>query len=745
MSNINPQSGHQQDAFQNEHLSGLIERITFHSEESGFCVLQVKVKGRSDLVTVVGVLPEVRAGEWIEAEGKWIISRDYGQQFKADILHTIVPTTVEGIEKYLASGLIKGIGPVYAHRLVKHFGLQVLKIIDQQPDRLREVEGIGPTRQEKIKTAWADQRAIRQIMLFLHGHGVGTSRAFRIYKTYGQDSIQKVQQDPYCLARDIRGIGFKTADKIAESLGIGKESDIRARAGVEYVLQELTDEGHCGYPEDELIQAAIKVLEIPEAIIQKAINDVLAEGRVVLHERNEQSPLIFLAGLDRAEQELTKSLIALLKGTHPCPSFDIEKAIVWVEGKVGLTLAPQQREAIRMAVSQKVQVITGGPGVGKTSLINSLVKIFRAKNLNVVLAAPTGRAARRMSEVTGLEAKTIHRLLEFDPNTQGFKHHAGNPLEGDVFVIDETSMVDVMLAFQLVRAIPSSASLIWVGDVDQLPSVGPGNVLSDMIDSGMIPVIRLTEVFRQAAASAIVSNAHRVNQGQMPVFPRKKVVSPNDTDFYFIQADDPEKAVELIQRLVTQAIPERFGFDRFEDIQVLTPMQRGILGNRNLNTTLQASLNPSGPFVERFGWTFRIGDKVMQMVNNYDKDVFNGDIGRIKSLNPEDQELTVQYDTRQVVYDFNELDELVLAYSATVHKSQGSEYPAVVLALHIQHYNLLQRNLLYTAITRSRKLVVLVGSIKAMAMAVKRTESHRRVTLLKDRLCQLKETTSDSQ
>lgn len=717
-------------------LSGLIERVTYHNEESGFCVLRLKARGHRDLITVVGTMPEVRAGEWIEAQGRWTVERDYGQQFRAEILRTTAPNTLEGMEKYLASGLIKGIGPAFAGRLVKHFGQQVLDTIEHNPGRLTEVEGIGKVRQEKITTAWQEQRIIREIMVFLHSHGVSTSRAFRIYKTYGKDAIDKVRADPYHLARDIHGIGFKSADKIAESLGIGKQSDLRARAGVEYVLQQLTDEGHCGCDRQKLTNTAVKMLEIPPAIVESALDYLLEEHRVVQYNIQDSPVLIYLAGLDYAEQQLAASLIRLSQGRRPCPEIELGKAIPWVEEKVGLQLAPQQREALEMAVRHKVMVITGGPGVGKTTLVNAICQIMRAKKLNVVLAAPTGRAAKRLTEATSLNAKTIHRLLEFDPSTFGFKHDAKKPLEGDLFIIDETSMLDVVLAYQLIRAIPKEAALILVGDVDQLPSVGPGCVLRDVIESGILPVCRLTEVFRQAAQSAIVTNAHKINQGQMPHFPKGKVESPEKTDFYFIEADEPEKVVDLVLRLIAQSIPERFGLDPFEDIQLLTPMQKALLGSRNLNLVLQQALNPHGSAIERYGWTFRIGDKVMQTVNNYDKDIFNGDIGRIIKLDEIEQEVTIRFDERQVVYEFNKLDEVVLSYATTVHKSQGSEYPAVVLPIHTQHYALLQRNLLYTAITRGRKLVVLVGSWKAVSMAVKRVESKKRVTLLKVRLRQ---------
>ena len=720
-----------------EQVSGLVERVTFHSEESGFCVLRVKVRGHRDPTTVVGTLPEVRAGEYIQAQGRWTINKEYGQQFQAGILKTTPPNTAEGIEKYLASGLIKGIGPVLACRLVKAFKERVFEIIDHDPDNLTTVEGVGPTRKEKIVVAWQEQKAVREIMVFLHSHKVSTSRAFRIYKTYGAEAIEKVQEDPYRLARDIHGIGFKTADVIAESLGISKESDLRARAGVEYVLQDLTNEGHCGYGREELAAMATKLLEIPAETIQSAVDYLLQDGRLVTHTIDLGAgpvSVVFLASLDQSEKRLSDNLISRQSGPHPCPQIDAEKAIAWVQQKTHLELAAQQQSAIQLACRSKAMVITGGPGVGKTTLINSIVKIMRAKRLKLVLAAPTGRAAKRMSEATHASASTIHRLLAFDPSRGRFRHDASHPLSGDVFIIDEASMLDVTLAWQLVRAIPHKAAVIFVGDVDQLPSVGPGCVLRDIIESGKVPVCRLTEVFRQSARSAIITNAHRINRGLMPTFPLEKVASPDKTDFYMVQVEDPDQAVETLCNLVCDHIPYKFGFDRIDDIQVLSPMQRGRLGCRNLNDLLQHALNPSGPAVERFGWTFRVGDKVMQMINNYDKDVFNGDIGRVAAVDEVDQELTVRFDERLVKYDLRELDELHLSYATTVHKSQGSEYPVVVMPIHTQHYTMLQRNLLYTAITRGRKLVVLVGTRKALAIAVRKMDAHRRVTMLKERL-----------
>ena len=717
-----------------ERISGLVERVTFHSEESGFAVLRVKIQARRALVTVVGTLVDATAGEWLEASGHWVVDPQHGPQFKAESLRTTHPKTVEGIEKYLGSGSIKGIGPHFASRLVGAFGVDVFDVIEKEPDRLLEVKGIGPIRQEKITAAWEEQKAVREIMVFLHSQGVGTSRAFRIYKTYGEEAIEKVRENPYRLAQDIWGIGFKTADQVAKNLGIAKDSDIRARAGVQYVLQRLTEEGHCAYPKGELLDRASRMLEVPGDIVERAIVHEVQTGSLSVHEHDGDA-LVYLSTLDTSEQLLAENLVRLTRLSHPCPPIEVSKAISWAEERLSITLAPAQCEAIQKAVTSKVLIITGGPGVGKTTLIHCIVRIFKAKNLKVSLAAPTGRAAKRMSEATGMEAKTIHRLLEFDPATGRFKHNHRKPLKGDIFIVDETSMIDLVLAHQLVRAIPVHAALILVGDVDQLPSVGPGRVLQDIINSKMFPVCRLIQVFRQAAESDIITNAYRINAGELPRWPKVQRGETADArDFYFVECAEPEKAVQIMVHLLQDRIPKRFGFDPIEDVQVLTPMQRGDLGARNLNLVLQAALNPESEGVSRFGWKYCPGDRVMQIVNNYESDVFNGDMGRIDTINREEGEVIVLFDGRSVTYDLQELDELALAYAITIHKSQGSEYPCVVIPVHTQHYTLLQRNLLYTAVTRGRQLVVLVGTIRAMAIAVKRMEMGRRITTLTERL-----------
>lgn len=711
-----------------EVLAGLIERVTFHNEDSGFCVLRTKARGHRDLVTVVGHAATISAGEWITATGEWINDRTHGQQFRAQFLRTSAPTTAEGIQKYLASGMIRGIGPAYAGKLVGAFGEAVFDIIEASPERLREVPGIGPVRAARIVEAWAEQKAVREIMVFLHAHGVGTSRAVRIFKTYGMNAIQVMTDNPYRLARDIRGIGFKTADSIAQRLGIEKDALIRVRAGISYALSEATGEGHCGLPRTELVLLAEKLLEVPDALIGTALDFELAEGAVVA-DRVGEIDCVFLAGLHRAEQVIAERLLRLRVGSPPWGSIDAEKAMSWVSARIGLTLAPSQQEAVRLALASKVTVITGGPGVGKTTIVNAILRVLAAKDVQMLLAAPTGRAAKRMNEATGLEAKTLHRLLEADPATGSFKRDAENQLDCDLLVVDETSMVDVPLAHALLKAIPDRAALLVVGDVDQLPSVGPGQVLADLIGSDALPVVRLTEVFRQAAQSRIVVNAHRINRGQMPELER----AAPESDFHFVPAEDPETAVERIIELVKVRIPRRYGLDPVRDIQVLCPMQRGGVGARSLNIELQAALNPAGERkVERFGWTFAPGDKVMQLDNDYEKEVFNGDVGFVEGVDLEAGELAARFDGRLVTYGFGELDALAPAYAVTIHKSQGSEYPAVVIPVLTQHYTMLQRNLIYTGVTRGKRLVVLVGQPKAVAIAVRGVAGRRRWSKLRE-------------
>jgi exodeoxyribonuclease V alpha subunit len=714
-----------------ENLSGVIERVTFHNPENGFAVLRVQATARRGLVTVVGQLASVVAGEYVEAVGDWVHDRDHGQQFKAAELRTTPPQTAEGIEKYLGSGMVKGIGPHFARRIVETFGQRTLTIIDENPSFLSEVKGIGPRRIERIRESWHQQKAVRHIMVFLQSHGVGTARAVRIYKTYGDQAVEQVRQNPYRLATDIWGVGFKTADELASRLGIDPASPLRARAAVRYVLQELSGEGHVGYPEEPIIERTSELTAIAAEVIKTAIEEGRIEGDLIREPWDGESWL-YLKPLFLAEIGVARALRKLCEGEHPLPAIHAEVAVAWVEKKMGLELAPTQRDAIRQATTQKVLVVTGGPGTGKTTIVRGILEIFAAKGKQVALAAPTGRAAKRLSETTGREAKTIHRLLEFDPGLGGFKRDGANALELDLLVVDEASMVDIVLMNQLLRALPAGACLVLVGDVDQLPSVGPGTVLADVIASNVAPVVRLTEIFRQAGQSWIVRAAHCVNHGENP-----GSAPAGQGDFYFVEANKPNEILGKLIVMVRERIPAKFGLDPFRDVQVLTPMNRSELGVRNLNVRLQGVFNPpssQAAEIQRFGWTFRVGDKTLQTVNNYDKDVFNGDIGRVAAVDEHEQEMTVEFDGRRVVYDFGELDELALAYALSIHKSQGSEYPAVVIPLHMQHFMMLRRNLLYTGITRGKKLVVLVGSKKALAAAVQRRDTAERCSGLRMKL-----------
>jgi exodeoxyribonuclease V alpha subunit len=713
-----------------ERLAGAIERVTFHSEESGFCVLRVQVKSQRDLVTVIGSAASVTPGEFIEALGQWVNDREHGLQFKADVLKVVPPTTLEGIEKYLGSGMVKGIGPHFAKKLVKTFGKAVFDVIEQTPEQLETLEGIGPKRRAKVVEAWAEQKVIREIMVFLQSHGMGTSRAVRIYKTYGEEAIVRVTENPYRLALDIWGIGFKTADLIAQKLGIPPDSLLRAQAGVRHALQVWSEQGHCAAPRDKLVSMAGELLDIPEPIIAAAIGVEIDAENLVL-EATEDGELLFLTPLQRAEAGCASHIRRLLEGMPPWGWLKVDQAIPWVEAQTGLTLSDSQRRAVGTVLRSKVSIITGGPGVGKTTLVNSLLKILRAKQTNVLLCAPTGRAAKRLTETTGIEAKTVHRLLEFDPTTFRFKRDADSPLECGLLVIDEASMTDVVLMNQLLKAVPDRAGVLIVGDVDQLPSVGPGMVLADLIESGVVPTVRLTEIFRQAQSSRIIVNAHRINHGELPQAPARDEAS----DFYLIEAESPEDVFKKLVQTVVERIPLRFGLHPIDDIQVLTPMNRGGLGVRSLNLELQQRLNgQSEPKLVKFGTTFAPGDKIIQRVNDYDREVFNGDIGRLSAIDLEQSTVAVDFDGRTVTYDTSELDEVSLAYAASIHKSQGSEYPAVVIPLALQHYLLLERNLLYTGVTRGKQLVVVIAEPKALHMAVRNRKASKRITRLAERL-----------
>lgn len=744
-----------------EYLQGSIERVTFHNADNGFCVLRLNVKGQRDLVTVVGHLANVNAGEFVEAQGQWFNDITHGLQFRASNLRTVPPTTLEGMEKYLGSGMVRGIGPHFAKKLVTAFGEDVFDVIENQSNKLLDLPGIGKKRHDKLVSAWAEQKAVRDIMVFLQSHGVGTARAVRIYKTYGDDAIATVSENPYRLALDIHGIGFKTADNLAQQLGIAQDSPLRAQAGVRHVLQELSNDGHCASQRDVLVKTSVELLGINAVVIEQAIDAEIVAERLT-PETIDSTPCVFLTALHRAEQGVASHIQRLRDATPTWQSINFAMVLPWVEQRTQVQLSASQRQALELVLTHKVSLITGGPGVGKTTLVNSVLHVLAQQNLHIALCAPTGRAAKRLAESTGMAAKTIHRLLTFDGQTGRFKHDVQTPLETDFVVVDETSMVDVVLMNQLLRAVPDHAGLLLVGDVDQLPSVGPGRVLGDLIASEKVPTVRLTEIFRQAASSQIIVNAHRINQGQMPYSPKKNAQTPAPStntvqdapaayrvaasatevqvtdakhDFFIVPAETPEDALPKLIHVVTERIPQRFGYDPIRDIQVLTPMQRGGLGARALNVELQQRLNGETELaIQRFGSRFAVGDKVIQLLNNYDKEVFNGDIGTIQDIDAETQELLLQFDGREVVYAAQELDEVSLAYAVTIHKAQGSEYPVVVMPLLMQHYMLLQRNLLYTAVTRGKSLVVLIGQNKAIGLAVRQQSALQRLTNLAGRL-----------
>lgn len=715
-------------------IGGAVERVTFHSEESGYSVIRVKVRGQRDLVTVLGFVSAISPGESLEAFGEWIQSQEYGRQFKAKTIRTVPPSTLEGVEKYLGSGMVRGIGPHFAARLTKTFGFAVFDVIENTPELLRRVEGIGPKRIARITSAWKDQKVIRSIMVFLQSHGVSTTKAVRIFKTYGEDAVERVRANPYQLARDIHGIGFKSADLIAEKLGIAKDSLLRARAGVAYVLLERIQDGHCAYPEAELVSQASQLLGIEEGKLREAIDAEVGERHLVREEiggHQGATTCLYLAGLHHAEVEVATLVADLARGQVPWGEIELDKAMPWVEEKVGLALAPLQREAVRCALTAKFTIITGGPGTGKSTLTKAILTILQAKGMRMALCSPTGRAAKRLADCTGMVAKTIHRTLGFDPKKKGgFTHDREQPLPIDLLLIDEASMVDVQLMQALLKAVPPTAAVIVIGDVDQLPSVGPGRVLSDLIDANVLATVRLTQIFRQAAQSRIIQAAHKINAGEFPELTHRE-----GSDFYFISSDDPEATIPKILDLVQHRIPKKFALDPVRDIQVLCPMLRGTLGARNLNLHLQKALNPlPSAKVERFGFVFAVGDKVMVLQNDYDKEVFNGDMGFIMAIDQDEQECSIDFDGREVTFEFADLDILQPAYTVTIHKSQGSEYPAVIVPVVTQHYMMLRRNLIYTGVTRGKKLVVLIGQKRALAIAIRAVGQDLRWTHLRSRL-----------
>jgi len=724
-------------------IEGTVERIVFSGGDGDFTVARLK-PGRGELITIVGSLLGVPAGAALRLTGRFENTTRFGPQFRVAGYTEVAPATLEGIRRYLGSGLIRGIGPEYAARIVERFGIATLEILDRDPARISEVPGIGPARGRSIREAWAAEREVRKVMVFLQGYGVSPAFAARIYRRYGAAAIARVRENPYRLAFDVWGIGFLSADKLASALGIEKESDVRIDAGVRHVLGEAAGKGDVFVPRERLVREAAALLGTEEALPQAAVDRLAQAGEVAVEARPEASPLdggeaVYTRALHQAEVALASGLRRLLEAPARALRIDVERALAWYEGEAGIGLAAQQAQAVRQAVSGKVAVITGGPGVGKTTIVRGIVSILLKKGLRVALAAPTGRAAKRLSEATGQPASTLHRLLEWRPTEGAFARNADRPLEADLLVVDESSMLDVRLGADLMGALAPSTRLVLVGDVDQLPSVGPGTVLGDIIASGAVPTVRLTEIFRQAAESLIVTNAHRIHDGEMPDLGaggRDSRDNSASRDFFFLEEDDPARAAALIRDLVAVRLPRRYGLHPHE-IQVLSPMHRGELGAGNINQLLQEALTPAGaPALSRGARTFRVGDKVMQIRNDYDKEVWNGDIGRVESVSVggDAETLDIQFDDRIVSYGLDEADQLVLAYAATVHKSQGSEYAAVVVPIHTQHYMMLQRNLLYTAVTRGKRLVVLVGSRKALGMAVRNAEIALRCSGLAERL-----------
>ncbi len=703
-------------------LRCVVERITFQNAENGYSVMKVKVKGYDDLVTLVGNLLEVPAGAVLLCEGEWRVDKRYGQQFQCETWEEVMPATAYGIEKYLGSGLVKGIGPKFAKLIVGHFGTDTIEVIETDIERLYEVPGISKKRVEKIRESWEKQKDIKNVMLFLQGFGVSTAYAAKIYRQYGKESIDNVKENPYRLADDIWGIGFKTADGIARKMGYEMNDERRLRSGLIYTLNQLADEGHCYAEEEQLIATAKQLLEADEECIRTAMTHAIETEDLML-----DGTAIYLPPFYYAECGTANRLNTLVHTKEAGSIFTARFDLAKLQRETGIEYDEVQVEAIRQAIASKVMVLTGGPGTGKTTTTKAIIAALQSAGMRILLAAPTGRAAKRMSEATGMEAKTIHRLLEYNPQ-DGYKRNDENPLEGDALIVDECSMIDIILMNNLTKALPTTMRLVLVGDIDQLPSVGAGNVLRDIIDSGVIPVVRLTRIFRQAQSSRIVMSAHAINRGCFP-----DISNGQHTDFFFMKQEEPEKVAETIVSLVRDRLPKAYRQPN-ANIQVLTPMQRGVVGAANLNVALQQALNHNTAALVRGGYTFKEGDRVMQLRNNYDKDVYNGDLGYVRSVDMEERTLTVDFDGQMVEYEASELDELTLAYATTIHKSQGSEYPIVVMPVLMTHYVMLQRNLIYTGITRAKKICVLVGQTKALAYAIHNMKVLKRNTRLKERL-----------
>jgi exodeoxyribonuclease V alpha subunit len=718
-------------------VTGVLERVVFSNEENAWSVVRLTVAGEREPVTAVGNLLGVQPGENLRLEGQWVVDPKFGRQLKVSSYTVVAPSTAEGIERYLGSGMVPGIGKEMAKRLVAAFGLATLDVIEREPERLKEVKGLGPKRRAEISRAFAEQREAREVMVFLQSHGVATGHAIKICKRYGQDALRQVREDPYRLAIDIHGIGFLSADRIAAALGFAKTARERVEAGVLHLLSEAADRGHLFLPQARLTEEARRLLDVPAAPVEAAVATLAAAEQVVVEpisgsdraNASEGGSAVYLKPLHAAEAGLAARLRALLAQPALPLQIDAERALSWFEKQEGVTLAPAQREAVKRGLTEKLLVVTGGPGTGKTTLVRGIVEILGRKGRTVALAAPTGRAAKRLAEATGSPAATIHRLLEFDPRARRFLRDRDRPLACDLLIVDEASMLDTVLAYHLLKAVPNGGRLVLVGDVDQLPSVGPGRVLADLIRSRAVDIVQLDFIFRQGETSQIVQNAHRIQRGELPVASRDLA-----GDFFLAERGRPEEVLATLVDLVTRRIPARFGLDPVDEIQVLSPMNRGLLGTDNLNQVLREILNPSGRAVAHGPHSLRVGDKVMQVRNDYELEVWNGDLGRVREIDLEDEQVAVEIDGRRVLYDFPQLDELALAYACTIHKSQGSEYPCVVVPIHTQHHVMLQRNLLYTAVTRARRLAVLVGERRAIAVAVGNGRTGARFTLLAERL-----------
>jgi exodeoxyribonuclease V alpha subunit len=719
-----------------ETVEGAVGRVLFSNDENGWCAVRLQPENAAS-VTAIGPLLGVRQGDELRITGRWVKHAKYGEQFEVESYVHLAPSTLEGLRRFLGSGKIRGLGPARAAQVVEEFGLETLDILDQEPERLLDIHGIGPSTVERVRESWEKHRGIQQIMIFLTGHGVAPGIAVKAFKRYGPGAVDVVRSNPYRLAEEVFGVGFLTADRIARQLGIPDDAPERLEAGVLHTVVEAVGQGHCFVPDDALLATAANLLETDAETLPSALAGLIARQQVSVLPRNDEPPAIYLPRLEKAEATVALNLAETLETPAATKPIILNTSIAWYQGRLDIRLAERQREALGAALTEKVVVITGGPGTGKTTLIRGVVEILGHKDQKVVLAAPTGRAAKRLAEATGLGAKTIHRLLEFNPITGAFNRHREHPIEADCVVIDEVSMLDVELAAMLLEALPPATRIVLVGDADQLPSVGPGNVLADLIISESVPVIRLDQIFRQTDRSLIVENAHRINSGDMPNVDD----DPDSSDFFFVARDDPAAAAELAIDFATRRIPERFKLDPIDDIQVLSPMHRGELGVTRLNERLQAALTPKGRELV-VGWRrFRVGDKVMQVRNNYELDIFNGDLGRITDIDFEERELTVSFDGRQTAIPSDVLEDIVPAYACTIHKSQGSEYPAVVIVLHHQHHIMLQRNLLYTAVSRGRRLVVIVGSRRALGRAVHNATVRKRYTQLAERLRSVVEST----